>query len=185
MSKKQDELLSSNYDGIKEYDNDLPRWWLGLFFITIVFGVIYAGYFFFGPTSQEQLASDLSAIKGQQKAVSSEETSKEALLSFVKDSSHLNAGKAVFDARCVVCHGPQGQGLVGPNLTDDNWIHGGKITDIRTTVQNGVLEKGMLAWKGVLSPAEIDNVVAYVYSLHGTNPPNPKAPQGDLVARDE
>ena len=84
-----------------------------------------------------------------------------------------------------MCHGPQGQGLIGPNLTDTSWIHGGKLSEIKNTIENGVLDKGMLAWKGVLSPDEINNVVAYVHSLKGTNPPNPKAAQGVVVDGDE
>ena len=83
----------------------------------------------------------------------------------------------------MACHAQQGQGLVGPNLTDDYWIHGGLISDLRTVILNGVPEKGMLSWRGILKDEEINAVTAYVWTLHGTNPPNPKKPEGELVKR--
>ncbi len=181
-NKNMDELLNSNYDGIQEYDNDLPRWWVALFYITIAYAVVYVGYYHLGPgpNSEEGLASSLAAIESRKvvapKAVVADA---DALLALVSDQTRLASGKAVYTARCVACHGPDGQGLVGPNLTDEYWIHGGKISDIQKTVREGVLEKGMLAWKGVIPDAEIDDVTAFVYSIRGTNPANPKAPQGD------
>jgi cytochrome c oxidase cbb3-type subunit 3 len=183
MTKKQDELLNSNYDGIQEYDNDLPKWWQALFLITIVFAVIYSIYYFTGmsPSSEARLAGEMKAIEATQKSAPSVEVSAATLLSYVHDTTHLSAGKVVFQQKCLPCHGPEGQGIVGPNLTDDFWIHGGKITDIRHTIVVGVPEKGMLTWKGILSDDEINNVAAFVYSLHGSNPANPKAPQGDKV----
>ncbi|MFN8389397.1 MAG: cbb3-type cytochrome c oxidase N-terminal domain-containing protein [Bdellovibrionota bacterium] len=185
MAKNRDELLNSNYDGIQEYDNDLPRWWLMLFYITIAFGVVYVGYYQFGPgpSSEESLASAMAAIQANKPKEVAVDSS--ALLALAKDSAHLASGKTVFDTRCLPCHGAQGQGIVGPNLTDNFWIHGGKIADTQKTIREGVLDKGMLAWKGVLSDAEIDDVTAYIYSLRGTNPPNPKAPQGDPYTGNE
>ncbi len=181
---KQDELLNSNYDGIQEYDNDLPRWWLYLFYITIAFGVVYVGYYMFGPgQSQEQIVIAQLADDAKRAAASApaEGPSGDSLLALASNQDALKKGHEVFVARCVACHGPDGQGLIGPNLTDKYWIHGGKITDLVKVVENGVLDKGMLAWKGVLQPAEIHAVVAYIWSIRGTNPANPKAPQGDLV----
>jgi len=187
MNKKQDELLNSNYDGIQEYDNDLPKWWQILFLITIVYGVIYAVYQYSGMagTSEARLAGEVNAIQATQKSAAPVEVSAETLLSYVKDANHLNAGKLVFQQKCLPCHGPEGQGIVGPNLTDEFWIHGGKIADIRHTVQVGVPDKGMLTWKGILSDDEINNVSAFVYSLRGTHPANPKAPQGDKYVGNE
>ena len=182
MAKKPDELLDSNYDGIKEYDNDLPKWWRALFYITIIFGVVYVIYYQFGPglSSEERLARQLEEIREHNvvahKAL--KETTGDELSELVKNPERLAQGKAVFAAKCGVCHGANGEGLVGPNLTDEYWIHGSKITDIKMTIENGVLDKGMLAWKGVLSNDEIDNVSAYIYSLKNSNPANPKAPQG-------
>ena len=157
-----------------------------LFFLTIIFGCIYCLYYFGpGPSSDEELRQELASIKSAQVAAQPKAPTSIDLAFYVKDPSHVASGKSVFEARCVVCHGPQGQGLIGPNLTDTSWIHGGKLSEIKNTIENGVLDKGLLAWKGVLSPDEINNVVAYVHSLKGTNPPNPKAAQGVVVDGDE
>ena len=181
---KQDELLNSNYDGIQEYDNDLPRWWLYLFYITIAFGIVYVGYYMFGPgQSQEQivLAELAEDAKRQAVAAPAPGVSVDALLALAADTSVVEKGRGVFSTRCAACHGAEGQGLIGPNLTDAYWIHGGRITDVLNVVENGVLDKGMLAWKGVLPSAEIQAVVAYLWTIRGTTPPNPKAPQGEQV----
>lgn len=187
--KEKDELLDHNYDGIQEYDNDLPRWWVALFWGGIIFGVFYVGYFHFagGKFTTELIAAEMKKIDEQkavaQEAAPKEESSRESLLVLASDQQALSAGQEVFIAKCAACHLEKGQGLVGPNLTDDYWIHGGDITDIKTVIVNGVLDKGMIAWGPLLKPEEVNQVTAYVWSINGTNPPNPKAPQGDLVSR--
>ena len=190
-SGSKDQLLESEYDGIQEYDNDLPGWWRALFAVTVVLGTAYAGYMHLvsGESSQQQFARQIAAekqqaiqIQAQQPVVSGPEE-EAALLKLTADTQVLANGKGVFVTRCSPCHGPDGQGIVGPNLTDDYWIHGGKITDIRTVIENGVLDKGMLAWKTMLPQDDLKAVVAYIYSIRGTNPANPKPPQGDLVVR--
>lgn len=184
MGNESDKLLGSNYDGIQEYDNDLPRWWLALFYLTIVFAVVYTLYFEFGPglspvaNLEREMGEVEAAKKSQTAAVVPAANSEEKLLELVKDASVISRGQQVFATKCVACHGPQGQGLVGPNLTDNYWLHGGKITDMLRTVEEGVLDKGMLAWKALLPADELTAVVAYIYTLRGTNPPNPKAPEG-------
>lgn len=182
MAKKQDDLLSSNYDGIKEYDNDLPRWWVILFYLTILFAVVYSGYCFLGfrKPSTEILALQLQEIeKLKPVVVAGTETTEESLLALAKDPNRIHEGKEVFVGKCAACHGQNGEGVVGPNLTDDNWIHGNKLIQIKNTIEIGVLDKGMLAWKGILSEEEINDVVIYIHSLKGSNPPNPKAPEGE------
>jgi len=96
------------------------------------------------------------------------------------DKAAIAAGAATFQVRCTPCHGMKGEGIIGPNLTDDYWLHGGALADIHHTITNGVVEKGMIPWKTQLSPAEIDQVAVYVTTLHGTNPPNAKPPDGQL-----
>lgn len=186
-NKNEDKLLNSNYDGIEEFDNSLPRWWVNLFYITIIFGVVYTIYFHFGFATmpQDQVAQDLAELGELHNKSGSSETNQtkvnQDLLILVHDEKALAVGKSIYDGKCSVCHGPEGQGSIGPNLTDNYWIHGGKITEIKTVVENGVLDKGMLAWKSVLKSDELESVVAYIWTLKGTNPTNPKAPQGDLV----
>ena len=94
------------------------------------------------------------------------------------DEENLAKGAAIFKANCITCHGQHGEGIVGPNLTDEYWLHGGHYNEIFKTIFNGVLEKAMPVWKEKLKPEEIREVASYVYTLRGTNPPNPKAPQG-------
>jgi cytochrome c oxidase cbb3-type subunit 3 len=185
--KKTDELLSSNYDGIKEYDNDLPKWWLWLFVITIIYAFVYICYFQLGSAlnSEQQLAAEMTEIYKLQQESAPKTSSSSSLAALVKDPTRIAAGKVVYDTRCLACHGPQGGGIIGPNLVDDAWIHGGKLSDIRKVIHEGVVEKGMLAWKGVLSEREIDDVTIYIRSIRGTAVAGAKAPQGEIYAGDE
>lgn len=186
--KKEDQLLDHNYDGIQEYDNDLPRWWVWLFVITIVWGGVYTVWFHFTgrPNPTEQLALDMQALKSAQSAheaakPASSAISDDDMLKLAKDTETTTRGAALFTAKCAMCHGAAGQGLIGPNLTDSHWIHGGTPSLIRTTIEQGVLAKGMLAWKGVITDSEISDVIAYILSLKGSNPPNAKAAEGEFV----
>ena len=182
MAKKEDELLNHDYDGIQEYDNNLPKWWVQLFWVTIIFSVVYVVYYhMMGGLNQEQvLAKEIAEMQQfHASQPKSEGVTEESLLALVSNPAAIQSGAAIFQAKCLACHGPQGQGLVGPNLTDDHWIHGPKLTDMRKIVVEGVAAKGMLSWKGLLTDDEISSVVAYIRTLHGTNPPNPKAPEGN------
>lgn len=182
----QDKLREHSFDGIQEYDNDLPRWWVWLFVITVVFAAIYPFVYHTGEPKlpSQTIDAEMAELSlAAAKMAEGEGPSVEGLLKLTSDTGVLQVGQELYATRCMACHGDKGQGIVGPNLTDDYWIHGGAITDVHHVVVNGVIEKGMLAWKGQLTPEQIDAVVAFVWTLHGTNPPNPKAPQGELVAR--
>jgi len=109
--------------------------------------------------------------------------SESTLADLTTDPSMMNGGKKIFQTRCATCHGMFGEGGIGPNLTDQYWLHGAQLMNIYATVRDGVPSKGMLAWERQLRPAELMAVSAYVGTLLGTNPPNPKDPQGDLQAR--
>ncbi len=180
---EKDQVLSSNYDGIKEFDNELPKWWVQLFWLTIVFSIVYSVWFHAPstPTPTETLKQEMESLAQLRKSFQPASSGEDKILSLTSNSAAIAKGKDAFAAKCVVCHGPEGQGLVGPNLTDKNWIHGGKISDILRTVREGVPEKGMLAWKDLISADELDSVVAFVWSIRNTTPPNPKAPEGALV----
>ena len=185
--KNDDKLmLDHEYDGIKELDNPLPGWWLATFYITIVFAVVYFIYYEFagGPTLDQELSSDLNKIESvQQKAVETMGTkSEENYIALLDNKEVLEQGKAEFLTKCIACHGAQGQGIIGPNLTDEYWIHGdGDISSILQTINEGVVEKGMPPWKGVIAPELMENVAVYVFSIRGSNPPGAKPPQGEKV----
>lgn len=187
--KKVDELLKHNYDGIEEYDNDLPLWWQWLFWGTAIFGVIYVLYYHVGPgmNQEEVLALEMETAakkKAWAEGSAEQEVDQEAeLLAMVGDQDRIESGKKLFQGKCMACHGMYGEGLVGPNLTDNYWKHGGTLKEIKSTIENGVVEKGMLAWKASLSADDIEDVVVYVWSLNGTNPPNAKPQEGTLVER--
>jgi cytochrome c oxidase cbb3-type subunit III len=221
MSNDPDRLLKHDYDGIQEMDNDLPRWWVWLFVICVVWGVLYFLYFHvFGigylssdeykseidpaytrPVSADsrifgilpEYHSPLFAPERDQEMLSrsaKERKTTSLLLTHESDTTtyfalaeqaDLDAGKAIFQQNCFTCHGMQGQGGIGPNLTDDYWLHGAGMTNMTKTIRYGYPTKGMLAWLGTLSPKQILQVASYVRTLHGTNPPNPKPPQGDLA----
>lgn len=183
---EKDKLLESNYDGIEEYDNDLPRWWLNIFWLTGIFSVLYSLYVHLGfaTTDAEKIKQEISALESRrasnkQASGSQGVVTEESLSLLVADAGVVAKGKEVYLAKCMACHGQVGEGLIGPNLTDDFWIHGGSLLDIREIINVGVLEKGMLAWQGVIPDEEVNAVVAYIRSIRGTNPPNAKEPQGE------
>jgi cytochrome c oxidase cbb3-type subunit 3 len=99
---------------------------------------------------------------------------------YAKGDAGLESGKKIYADNCKSCHGAEGQGGVGPNLTDEYWLHGGSLSDIFKTVKYGVVEKGMISWKDQLSPKDIQDVANYILTLQGTNPANAKEPQGEL-----
>lgn len=187
MSRVEDKLLDHDYDGIQEYDNPLPRWWLGLFYICIVFAVVYVPYYHLGPgpLMHEEFAAEMAAADEAKKAAEAAELAKTGgkkadIESYIGDADRAAKGKPVYVKNCVACHGPDGGGLVGPNFTDKYWIHGGTMKDIVRTITVGVPEKGMISWKAQLSKDEIVNVAVYIKSLKGTKAANPKAAEGDL-----
>jgi cytochrome c oxidase cbb3-type subunit 3 len=171
-------------DGIQEYDNKLPNWWLYTLYGTMLFG---AGYFFHYQTSgfgdlprvtyQKEMETAAAAEAARIKAAGV--LTPEALTALSKDPSTLEQGKVVFTATCVACHRADGGGVVGPNLTDDFWLYGGAPDKVYKTISNGSVEKGMPAWGPVLGAERTRAVAAYVISLRGTNVPNGKAPQGE------
>lgn len=176
-------LAGHEYDGIKELDNKLPKWWLWLFYITIIFAAVYFTRMHIINTADKQddaYKKEVEAAMLKYKDVRQANFIDATSVTLLTDANALAAGKAIFDKSCIACHLAQGQGLVGPNLTDDYWIHGCTIADLFRTITTGVPEKGMISWKDQLNPQQIQQVASFVLSLRGTNPPNPKAPQGDI-----
>lgn len=262
MDKKKDLLMDHEYDGIQELDNDLPPWWLNLFYITILFSFVYLMYFHvlgmgdlqeaelykeYDPswTSGKQTASVLGEysspyaspkgeitpyIEAQFSSYIGPEVPVEALIveamrrsdtemldklkaafpvyyeklisgegpldpkaggavaaadlspvEALTDEASLAEGKDIFIKNCASCHGMSGEGGVGPNMTDDYWIHGAEMNQMIKIVNEGVIAKGMIPWRGTLSDDKILKVSSYIKTIRGTNPPNGKAPQGEKV----
>jgi len=171
-----------DYDGIREHDNVLPNWWLATLFLTIAFGFGYWAYdqSLGGPTSRQQYEAEIDAAAkaARERAKAKGEVTDDLLVQLSQAPATVAAGAATFKQTCAACHGAEGQGLIGPNLTDRFWLHGGKPTQILNTVSNGVVSKGMAAWEPSLGPDRVQEVVAYVLTLKGRNVPG-KEPQGE------
>jgi cytochrome c oxidase cbb3-type subunit 3 len=178
-------LLEHDYDGIRELDNDLPPWWKYGFYLTIVVSVIYMLHYHVLGTGDLQLKEYEKDIAEAKLAVdeymrNSANNVDENTVKFLSEPADLATGKDIFIANCAACHGKAGEGSVGPNLADDFWLHGGSIQDVFKSVKYGWVEKGMKSWKEDLSPMQIAQITSFIKTLRGTNPPNAKAPQGDL-----
>ena len=184
MEKEKDILMEHDFDGIKELDNRIPPWFNYLFYSTIIFGIIYMLDYHVLKTgklpAQEYQEEMQQAALQRAELIRSGALVNENNVTRLTDATALNDGKEIFKANCVPCHGENGQGIIGPNLTDDYWIHGGGIKNVFQTIKYGVPAKGMLTWEGKLNPREIQEVASYVLSLEGSNPPNAKAPQGQV-----
>ena len=178
-------LLDHDYDGIKELDNNLPPWWVYLFYICIAFAVIYLVRFeIMGGDNQEtELKNEMA--QAQKEIAEYKKTAPDLMdensVTLLTDAADLSAGKEIFMANCVACHRADAGGQIGPNLTDDQWILGGGIKNIFHTLMNGGRDgKGMISWKGTLKPKQMQEVASYVISLQGSNPKDPKAPEGEV-----
>jgi cytochrome c oxidase cbb3-type subunit 3 len=180
-------VLDHNYDGIRELDNHLPPWWRWLFYITIIFAFVYfVSYHVFNslPLSTAEYENEVAYANQQllkMKAANPGPQIDENNVEITLDAKALAEGKSTFLNTCASCHRRDGGGDIGPNLTDEYWKHGGTIQRIYKTVKEGVPGTNMVAWGGVMSPESIRNVGSYVLTLQGSNPPNPKKPEGDLV----
>jgi cytochrome c oxidase cbb3-type subunit III len=165
------------YDGIEEADNELPNWWLAIFWGTIVFGAAYwlvVDQHKLVPSAQDELAAH--EVEQLKKGGDVNDTT---LMAAAQSASQVSEGKQTFATTCAVCHGDKGEGKIGPNLTDSQWINGGAPTSIHNTVRDGIAAKGMPAWGSVLGPAKVKSVTAFVLTLRDTNVPG-KEPQGEV-----
>jgi cytochrome c oxidase cbb3-type subunit 3 len=184
---KEPLLLDHNYDGIQELDNNLPRWWVWLFYITIIYAAIYLVYYHVAHTG------NLSAAEYDQEMKAGNEIKAAAMGKFESsiptltpstDAVVLDSGRQTYAKFCAPCHRADGGGLVGPNLTDSYWIHGSNFTDNVTIIWNGVPAKGMITWKAILKPDEIYSVASYIYTLRGAKLATPgKPPENQMPVK--
>lgn len=183
VEQEKDHLLDHDYDGIKELDNSLPPWWKYGFYFTIVVAVIYVLRFHvfhtgLSPDEEYDREMKIAAVQVEEYRKKAGETVDEKTVTMA-DAAGIAEGKKIYQASCFACHGGNGEGGVGPNLTDNYWLHGGSINDVFKTIKYGVPEKGMQAWEKTYSPSQLKNIASYVKSLVGTSPANGKAPQGE------
>lgn len=186
--RDEDRLLDHQYDEIQEYDNPLPAWWTIILWATIVWAALYGLNVIPGVgTGKGRQANYEAELAAAAEAYGSPEQQAgaaidvAALEAAIADPAALAAGRTTFAASCAVCHEADGGGNIGPNLTDDYWIHGNTHRGLLTVVTNGVLDKGMPQWSAALSPEQIAQVTAFVATLHGTKPAKVKAPQGERL----
>lgn len=182
---KQDRLLEHDADGIQEYDNPMPRWWLWIFWISIAWAALYWLNVIPGVGSgkgrvanYETELANAEAKYGAARAAAAANVSADAIWALTADPAAMAEAKQAFSTNCMACHLDDGGGSIGPNLTDDYWIHGPQPMDVHNIINVGVLEKGMPAWGEVLGPDDVTRLAAYVLTLHGTRPAVPKEAQG-------
>ncbi len=190
VEEEEDVLTDHEYDGIHELDNNLPPWWVMGFYITIVSGILYLGYYELylgGDMMEREYTTEMEDAAAQREAflASLANNIDETNVELLTDATSLSKGKEVFIGRCATCHGQLGEGGAGPNLTDKYWLHGGDVKQIFETIKYGVQGKAMIAWGEQLTPPQMQNLSSYIVSLEGTNPPNGKAPEGELYVPQE
>ena len=178
-------MLGHDYDGIKELDNELPPWWVGLFYVTIIFSVVYILRFhvFNGDNQvvefEKEMIAAKAAVEEYKKTAPDMLTADQVV--FSDDPAVIAGGKNLFDTNCVACHRADGGGGIGPNLTDEFWILGGGMKNIFNTIMEGGRDgKGMVAWKSIIKPSDIEKIASYIITLQGTNPADAKAAEGEV-----
>lgn len=184
---KEPLLLDHEYDGIQELDNKLPRWWVWLFYITIIYSAIYLVYYHVTRTGDLQIAEYTKEMQAGEQIKNGAMGKFEASIPTLQpatDAATLENGRQVYVKFCAPCHRMDGGGLVGPNLTDDYWIHGSTYADSVKVIWDGVPAKGMITWKTVLKPEEIASVAGYLYTLRGAKLATPgKLPENQAPAK--
>ncbi len=189
MSDNQSEkslLLAHEYDGIREYDNPMPGWWKAIFWTTFYFSIGYSFHYHISENGKSVALlyeDEVSAAREREaQELMRNAVSEEALSEFMNNTALMNDTAKLFLAKCAQCHGDKGEGKIGPNLTDEYWLHGdGSLMAIYNTVNEGVPAKGMPPWGRQLRPVELRKVAAFVGSLRGTNVPGPKGAEGTKV----
>lgn len=179
-------LLDHEYDGIQEFDNPMPRWWLWIFYATIAYSVLYwfnVPGIGIGAGRIAAYEADMAAATARAAELASQRTgpTDASLLALAGDATALELGSTTFGQMCASCHAPDGGGLIGPNLLDEYWLHGNAPLQIHQVIEEGVLAKGMPAWGTMLRPEQVDALTAYIISRAGTAAANPRAPEGEPV----
>jgi cytochrome c oxidase cbb3-type subunit 3 len=176
------------YDGITELDNPCPKWLMYIFYFTAFLAVFFLGYHFGSSSKNKIVESYMKKLKDAQSQRTTvvveqvPEVSESELAALLQEPTELASGEEFFVDKCAICHGQAGEGLIGPNLIDNYWIHGtGKISEIAITIRSGIPDKGMVAWQGRIPEENILQIAAYVKSLKGNQVEGAKEPDGKLI----
>jgi cytochrome c oxidase cbb3-type subunit 3 len=186
LEKEADIMLDHSYDGIRELDNHLPPWWKWLFYLSIVFAGVYMLFYHITdtlPLSIQEYENEVALANDQARKLQASNpvaAIDETNVKVITEALALADGKQTFLNNCASCHRKDAGGDIGPNLTDEYWLHGGDIKDIFKVVRHGVQGTNMIAWEGFISPEKMQNVANYILTLKGSNPANPKKPQGEI-----
>ncbi|MGK7389975.1 MAG: cbb3-type cytochrome c oxidase N-terminal domain-containing protein [Candidatus Cyclobacteriaceae bacterium M2_1C_046] len=189
VNQERSILTDHEYDGIYELDNKLPPWWVYMFYATIIFSVGYILHYHVfktGELQEEEYETEMAEARAEVEAylaLHGEEVD-ETTVTMLTEENDLITGKELYGINCAPCHGPDGGGTIGPNLTDKYWIHGGSVKDIFATIKYGVPSKGMIPWESQLTPKQMQQLSSYLITLEGTTPTNNKAPEGELYERE-
>ncbi len=186
ISEEKDLVMEHEFDGIAELDNPTPAWFMVLFYGTMIFAVVYMFSYHvmdWGKLQEQEYADELQKAEEDKTALLMKPGNKankinENNVEQSKDAAVLQAGGTLFKNACAPCHGENGQGLVGPNLTDEFWLHGGTVKEIFKTIKYGVPEKGMISWEKTMNAKQISDIASYILSIQGSHPAGAKAPQG-------
>lgn len=184
--EKESEIISDHaFDGIRELDNRLPPWWVNMFILTIVWAFGYMYYYHWGgngPSQKQEYDTEVEKARKEIALALANQANlvDESNVTMLEDKGLVDQGEMIFKSSCASCHGQTLEGTVGPNLTDEYWLHGGGIKNVFKTIKYGVPEKGMIAWQATLKPSDIQKVASFIISKQGSNPANPKAPQGEI-----
>ncbi|MFT4018468.1 MAG: cbb3-type cytochrome c oxidase N-terminal domain-containing protein [Agriterribacter sp.] len=184
VEKEADILIDHDYDGIQELDNSLPPWWKYGFYATIFVAIFYLGYyhaFGIGKNPTQEYLAEMEKARVEKEAYEANNKDKVDENNIpMADAAGIAAGKEIYANKCWPCHGKAGEGGAGPNLTDDYWLHKGSLNDIYHSIKVGYPDKGMQSWVKEFTPIQMSYIASYIKTLHGTNPPGARAPQGDL-----
>lgn len=184
VSREEEIMMDHSYDGISELNNHMPPWLKYLFYATIIFAVVYTVNYLVLDTGKSQIEEyheELAEAERQaeeQKLLAGNSIDESSVV-FTTEAAHLENGKKIYADNCSACHRADGGGSVGPNLTDEYWLHGGSIQDVFKVIKYGVQEKGMIPWQDKLTPEDIQNVASFILTLQGTAPEGAKEPQGE------
>ena len=189
IEREHEIMMDHEYDGIYELDNNLPPWWVWSFYVCIAFAIVYILNYHVIGSGDLQIAEYKKEIeKGDLEVAEYLKSQKlnvdESTVVLLTESSDLSRGKAIFDEKCVACHGKQGEGVIGPNLTDDYWINGGDIKSVFKIIKYGN-KNGMQSWKDELNPVEMQQVASFIKSIKGTAIGIGQEPQGELYEESE